>query len=246
MEVIIQPDAQAASEVGARLVADLIRKKREKGTKFYAYFLNKEWVEDPIVPDNSKWKVIFDYVRTSLVPPADTPSTINAVTYAVSKWIDLGRMVDRPKIGGKSVPYFWVDPPYGFRGGVERLIEGKTWLAVDTGPSGYVKNSHYPPTHPDSNDIRVDSPDKGEANLIPLTNEVAIQFQATDAVSAGSKIPNEDPALVNDDTWTHELESLSGKQFVRYRIRFNVAKGTDLNVKNPKPQVNFTRLRLKY
>jgi hypothetical protein len=75
---------------------------------------------------------------------------------------------------------------------------------------------------------------------------VAVQFQGTDAVYPGSKVPDMSPDKVNESTWTHELESLSGKQFIRYRIRFDVAKDTDLTTSNSKPQVNYMRLRFRY
>ena len=59
-------------------------------------------------------------------------------------------------------------------------------------------------------------------------------------------MPNEDPSAVNEGTWTPDLSSLSGKQFIRFRIRLNVAKGTTVTPTSTKPQVNFVRMRFKF
>ena len=106
------------------------------------------------------------------MPPEKTLSTINPMTYGVSRWIDLGRLTDRPDLNGVKPPRF-----LDFQG----IREEAGWGMVDTN-NGYVKNAHLP----DFNDIVVDAPDVGLANYIPDTNEVAIQFQGTEAVLPGS------------------------------------------------------------
>jgi len=112
---------------------------------------------------------------------------------------------------------------------------------VDTAASGIVIDWYVN----DKNDIEVDAPDLMKKNFIPNDNEVAVQFQGADAVLPGSKIPNENPSVMSD--WTWDLASLSGKQFIRFRIRINVAKHSgDVNPDNSKPQVNFIRLRMNY
>jgi hypothetical protein len=172
----------------------------------------------------------FPYTSACLVPPEKTISTVNPITYAVSKWIDMGRVVDRPLIGGVRPPVF-----LNFEG--IRIEKG--WGVVNTN-NGYVLNAHLP----GFNDIDVDSPDLNLADYIPDSNEVAIQFQGTEAVIPGAKVPSVAPGALTD--WTWDLASLSGKQFVRFRVRFDVAKGGDMTPKSPKPQVNKVRLRLRY
>jgi hypothetical protein len=96
----------------------------------------------------------------------------------------------------------------------------------------------------DFNDIEVDAPDLGLSDYIPDSNEVAIQFQGTDALIPGSMVPNEDPAVMSE--WTWDLASLSGKQFIRFRMKLNVAKDSVVTPSCLKPQANMLRLRVKY
>jgi hypothetical protein len=170
------------------------------------------------------------YTSDCLVPPEKTLSTIGPQNYAVSKWIDLGRLVERPAISGKAMPLF-----KDFEG---INIVGD-WGVVAT-QNGHVVNGHLL----DFNDIEVDAPDLDLADYIPDTNEVAFQFQGTDALIPGSKVPNEAPDVVTP--WKADLASLSGKQFVRFRVKFNVAKGTTLSPYCHKPQLNRVRLRFGY
>jgi hypothetical protein len=174
---------------------------------------------------------VFPMTTDCLVPPELTPSDLSPQTYAVSKWIDTGTAKLRPALGGgQTVPLF-----RDFEGIV---IDGD-WGTVNT-QNNYVVNAHID----DYNDIVVDAPDLILTDYIPETNEVAIQFQGTDAVVPGSKVPDPDPAKMTD--WTADLSNLSGKQFVRYRIRFNVAKGTEVSPNNLKPQVSKVRLRFRF
>lgn len=164
-----------------------------------------------------------------LVPVVKTPATIAPETYAVSEWIDMGCAILRPSIGGVCAPVFM-----DFEG-----IKAKdAWGVVDT-KNGYVVNAHIA----DYNDIEVDAPDLWLDDYIPDTNEVAIQFQGTDAVIPGSKIPDEDPGVTTP--WTCDLSSLNGSQFFRFRIRFDVAKNTKLTPSSYKPQVNKVRIRTR-
>ena len=101
-------------------------------------------------------------------------------------------------------------------------------------------NAHIP----DFNDIVVDAPDLARKDFIPNDNEVAMQFQGTDAAYPGSKIPDENPAVTSD--WTWDLASLCNRQFIRFRIRFDAAKGGNVKPDSTKPQVNKFRVRMKY
>jgi hypothetical protein len=172
----------------------------------------------------------FPETADCLIPPIKTKSTLNPVTYALSKWLDMGRVIERPSVNGETVPLFEA---------FEGIMGDGPWGLVNT-QNGFVVNASIP----DFNDIEVDAPDLGISDYIPDTNEVAIQFQATDALVPGSKVPNEDPGVVSD--WTWDLDSLNGRQFLRFRIKLDVAKGTEMKPENYKPQVNKVRIRFQY
>jgi hypothetical protein len=199
--------------------------KNKKGKSKYSFYI--ELMEDPSNPGNYIWAP--DLTSECLVDPENTFSTINAISYAESKWIDMGRLVDRPSIGGIKTPVF---SPF-----VAPVQEVDDWAVIDA-PNGYIPNGG----ETDFNDIEVFAPDVGLPHYIPDTNEVAIQFQGTDAKVPGSKVP--DTSLATE--WTPDPTELHGKQFIRYRIRMNVAKGVEVDPSNYKPQVNFVRLRFKY
>jgi hypothetical protein len=187
----------------------------------------------------SDWYKIWPKTGDCLVDPEKSISTINSLTFAVSKWIDMGRISERPPINGKKGPVFLNSGFHGFRGisigsldesvledwGIVNQING--FVVID--PSG-------------ENDITVNSPDKYLNNYIDETNTVGILFQGTDALVPGSKVPDPDAAT----PWTTELNTLSGKQFVRYKIGLNVANGTEISTNSVKPQVNHVKIRFKY
>jgi len=200
--------------------------KGDKGTySFYHYTL------EGLGPGGTK-PFIQHFPRSleCLVPPEKTASHIGPRTYVQSKWIDMGRLIDRPPIGEKSVPLLT---------DFEGIVAECGWGLVHT-QNGYVVNAHIQ----DLNDIVVHAPDLAQADYIPETNEVGIQFQGTDAYLPGSKVPAVSPDVISE--WTPELSSLSARQFVRFRIRFDVAKNTPLKPANTKPQVNQVRLRFRY
>ncbi len=199
-----------------------------------------------------------EFPRTTecLVDPYKTKSTISSHTYAVSKWIDMGRIIDRNPINDEIPPYFWFENPEpgtfpdlldGFRGVRETTIGGQSWAEAYT-IGHYVLNGATPPDDEDSNDFKVEAPDSKVAQIdyIPEDNHVAFQFQGTDALIPGSKVANEDPAVVNEDTWTHDLTELSGKQFIRFRIRLDSAWIGTLSPESKKPQIDYVRMRFKY
>ena len=107
------------------------------------------------------------------VDPQKTKSTISNRTFAVSKWIDMGRVIDRPPLGGRHPPLFWVEN-LGFNG-----IEDQDGWGVVLTRNNAVVNAGFPPGDVRSNDIEVDAPDQDppSADYIPQTNEVAISFK---------------------------------------------------------------------
>jgi len=161
-----------------------------------------------------------------LIDPAKTPTTLGPLSYGLSKWIDMGQVVHRDPIGSTPTPVF-----LGFEG-----IDPVTGTVITQ--NGYLPN-------PQSLDISVNAPDwnLGTANYIPERNEVIVEFQGADAITPGSKVPDED----SYSAWTADIQSLSGKQFVRFRVCLNTAKEPfSLTPTSPKPQVDFVRIRLQY
>lgn len=201
---------------------------------YYSYY-NYTAVYDEV---SKTYTQVWPKTEECFVDPKDTLSTISSVTYAVSRWIDMGRVMDRTRISGKTPPVFFENDGYhGFRG----LTEGPDgWAEVDL-INRYVVNGGIE----GFNDIVVNAPDVPIANYVPADNEVVVQFQGTDAKVAGSKVPEEmDPNAITP--WNDNLASLAGKQFIRYRIRFNVATDGTVGTGNTKPQVNLMRLRMRY
>jgi hypothetical protein len=185
------------------------------------------------------WKRIWPKTADCLVDPEKVVSTINPQTYAVSKWIDMGQVTNRPLIGGKTAPVFFNNGYHGFRGitpGFLNDTSTELWGLV------YEENGFVILDPSGENDIDVSSPDLYEADFIDETNRIGIQFQATDAVIPGSKVPDEDAAT----PWTTMLNELYGKQFIRFKIGLNAAYDTTIKASSIKPQVDRVRLRFRY
>jgi len=157
-----------------------------------------------------------------LVPPKMTPTFLGPLSYGLSRWIDMGQTIHRDPVGGFAAP---------------RLLD---FVGIDAGGVVITSNGYIPT--PDLYDIEVDAPDVGIEDYIPAENEVAVLFQGADALVPGSMVP--DPASVTG--WTADLASLSGKQFVRFRVRLDTASGVPLLATNPKPQVNRVRVKVQY
>jgi len=185
--------------------------------KYWHYKINYDSLNMPSIP----------VTTDCLVPTEKTPSTLGPVSYALSKWIDLGQTVHRAAIGGSPAPAF-----LGFEG-----IDPATGLVI-TENGGYIPQ-------PELNDIKVGAPDwnNGTPDFIPDQNEVVVMFQGAEPVTPGSKVP--DPE--SKTNWTADIHSLSGSQFIRFRIRLDTAKAPFvLKPDSPKPQVEFLRIRMQY
>ncbi|MBU0753556.1 MAG: hypothetical protein KJ645_00350, partial [Planctomycetes bacterium] len=162
-----------------------------------------------------------------VMDPFKTLSNLSALSYGLSEWIDLGAMVRRPKINGMPSPVF---KPFK---GTDSLT------GVVPTINGYVVD--YFLTGPGSNDIEISAPDLGIHHFIPDQNEVAVEFQGARAAVPGLSLPGTDQS-----TWTADLSTLSGYQFLRFRIKFDVAKDAVLAPTNTRPQVDKIRIRLSY
>jgi len=161
-----------------------------------------------------------------LVPPSKTPTTLGPLSYGLSEWLDMGQTVHRDSIGGDPAPVFT-----GFMG-----IDTATGLVIE-------HNGHIP--NPEQNDIEIYAPDwdGGAVHYIPEENEVSVMFQGARPIVPGSKVP--DPDSITE--WTGDITSLSGMQFIRFRVGLNTAKdGFNLTPSSPKPQVNFVRVKMQY
>jgi hypothetical protein len=192
--------------------------------KFWHYKINYPSTNHPefprLVPDpgTNEWG--------PMVNPTKTPTNLGPFSYGLSKWVDMGQTIHRSDVSGDPAPRF-----LGFRG-------------IDAQGVVVTLNGYIPNPDPQLIDITVNAPDwnNGMPNYIPETNEVIVLFQGADALVPGSKVP--DPDSVTD--WTGDINTLSGKQFVRFRVSLNTAKDTPLKPTSPKPQVNFVRLRMQY
>jgi len=105
--------------------------------------------------------------------------------------------------------------------------------------NNYVVN--YFLTGLNSNDIKISAPDLNLLNYIPEHNEVGVEFQGAHAAVPGLSVPDE-----NCSDWTPDLASLSGYQFIRFRVMINIAKGVPLTTSNTRPQIDQVRLRVSY
>ncbi len=161
------------------------------------------------------------------------PSEFTPISVAISQWFDMGRVTQRPPRG--------TNPVFSFRGTDE---DGK----VRTDGNGNV-------LQPARSDIRVDFlgvPDPSNpggflpglaprANFIPTNAEVTVEFQGGEAASPGSK------EVATETEWAPTPTIASGKQFLRYRIRFDLtANGGSLDPDTPKPTVQKLTIRAEF
>ncbi|MFH1999425.1 MAG: hypothetical protein ABIK28_07075, partial [Planctomycetota bacterium] len=173
--------------------------------------------------------VTLNVELSPVVDPYDTISTITSVSYGLSRWIDLGAAVLRPQVEGVPSPRF-----PGFRG-----IDLATGI-VKTVSNGEVEN--YYVTGPDSNDIQVSAPSLFKKNFIHEDNEIAVEFQGAQAAAPGLSLP--DPESIT--AWTHDITTLSGSQFIRFRVKLDASKSNHLTLKSIRPQVDMIRIKAQY
>lgn len=168
-------------------------------------------------------------VNSPVVDPTDTISQITSVSYGLSKWINLGASVRRPSVNGIPAPFF-----PGFNG-----IDPLTGV-VKTVSNGEVEN--YYVTGPDSNDIEVSAPSLWRQHYIHEDNEVAIEFQGAQAAAPGLSIPDENSIT----PWTSDINTLSGSQFIRFRVKLDASTSENLSLDSVRPQVDMVRIKAQY
>ena len=113
-------------------------------------------------------------------------------------------------------------------------------VVVETDPAGHILNpllKSFRIGYLGRLDPRTNNYSPGEeprANWIPPSAEVIIDFQAADAVAEGSK----EVDLASRSDWDPDPVVANGRQFIRWRIRFNVAKdGSPLSAATKRPVV---------
>ncbi len=170
-------------------------------------------------------------------PNTRNPAEFTPVSVALSNWYDFGRVIDRPPKG--------TNPVYSFRG-----LDPETGRVL-TDAFGNVQD-------PGKADIRVDflgvadPANPGQflpglqprANAIPPNASVTVEFEGADAVRPGSK--EIDPESLTG--WGPSPSVANGKQFLRYRITFDVTarEGDELHPDTPRPTVQSLSIRAEF
>lgn len=169
-----------------------------------------------ILPDQTVWTD-----RLNRRNPID----ITPFSQAVSHWIDLGQTIHRPPSGAQ--------PRYLFRGidltgRVVRLADGRIPTPeLNSFRIGYlglldpVNGTFQPGEEP-------------RADWLPPSAEVVFEFQAADAVAEGSR----EVDLTGASDWMPDPMVADGRQFLRWRVTFDIAAdGSPLDENSRRPVV---------
>jgi hypothetical protein len=166
------------------------------------------------------------------------PSEFSSQSTAVSTWFDLGRAVERPPLGSA--------PHYRFFLNGSEVLEGDSGQ-VKTDAGGFV-------VFPDETDIHCGylgriSPLSGQyeelpqENFIPLNASVRLEFQGAQAQAPGSR--EVDPLSLT--TWSPSAAVADGRQFIRYRVFFDISlDGTSITDSPRLPVVTRLRIRAEF
>jgi hypothetical protein len=154
---------------------------------------------------------------TSWVDPGNVLNTseFSPVSVAVSRWFDFGRTLERPPAGTNPVLAFTGTDKHG---------------RIATDANGWVEDADQKPFRVDYLGLRDPITDQylsGEeprSNWIPPSAEVIIEFEAADAIAPGSR--EVDPQSLSE--WSATPSIANGRQFVRLRVSFNVARNGEL------------------
>jgi hypothetical protein len=127
----------------------------------------------------------------------------------VSRWIDLGRTIARPS-GGAHFHFSGTDPLSG-----EVLVDGLgNVLNPDQQPFAI---DYLGRINPATGDYF--SGEEPREDWVPPDASVVIEFQAGDAIVPGSREVDEP----NATSWTPDWTLVEKRQFVRWRVTFDVA-----------------------
>ncbi len=195
--------------------------------------------------------------RLPVVHPDLTPPPFGTTSVGVSRWLDFNGVAVRVRDGsGRPPPFFEaVKGTYHASAGVPVPPgkEGQVILSSGSIPGKPLKPVQDTVGNPTldglagvpKNDIKVDSPDFNEANVVSNNSTVTLEFQAAYAVRPGSHVPDSTTLTA----WVPDLTDLSGMPLVRFRMVFDV--GADVinypfGVDSYRPQADYVRLRTTY
>jgi hypothetical protein len=95
------------------------------------------------------------------------------------------------------------------------------------------------------NDVKVDSPDFNEENVVSDNATVALEFQGAYPIRPGSQVADSDTLT----SWVADLTELTGMPLVRFRMVFDVGADTanyPFGVSSYRPQADYVRMRTVY
>ena len=166
------------------------------------------------------------------------PAEFVSQSVAVSDWFDLGRMTQRAPLGA--------NPSYYFRINGRRVQDGDPGL-IETDASGNVLG-------PDDTDVKcgflgVIDPFTNQyqelprSDFIPPNATIRLEFQGGNPIVPGSR--EVDP--VARTVWSASPSVANGRQFVRYRVTFDVAAdGSPVTNENRRPIVSHVGIHAEF
>ena len=173
------------------------------------------------------------------LPWIDSTNSLNPVEFsplssALSKWFDLGRVIERSP-GATPVFSFGGLDPDGFvltdADGNVLDPAGTDIVCDDLGEFDPILHVYKPGREPKS-------------DFIPPNASVKVEFQGASAIVAGSK--EIDPASVT--SWSTSPTIADGLQFIRWRITFDLTAHTSdpLSPQTPRPTVQSIRIPAQF
>ncbi len=160
------------------------------------------------------------------------PADSSSVTHVVSQWWDLGRTIGRPPLG--------TNPVFSFPGTSPQTGVVLTDSHGSVLDSSSIRVSFLGVRDP-VNQTRFLPGQEPRSNYLPPGTRVVVEFQAADAVAEGSK--EVDPGSLTE--WRPQPPS--GKQFLRYRIVFDIAtKNQTVTSLSPRPIVDSLSVFLEF
>lgn len=172
---------------------------------------------------------------TSWVDPLNErqPAEFGSVSMGVSRWIDLGRTIDRASDGSRpAFSFLGTDASGAVIRDANGFILQPEQQSFRVGYLGRVDEEtglFFPGEEP-------------VADWIPTNAEVWIEFQGADAIAPGSKEVGS-----SGTAWSPDPGVAQGRQFVRFRVRFDVATdGSQITAATRKPAVLELRVDLEF
>jgi hypothetical protein len=206
-------------------------------------------------------EVVFDPAniidRLPVIHPDKTPPSFGTTSVGVSRWLNFNGVATRLRDGsGRPPPFFAaINGTYNASGG-EVIPPGKDGQVV-LSPGGIpgkplkpVKDTAGNPLLDGLpgvplNDLKVDSPDFSEINVVSDNATVTLEFQGAYPIRPGSEIPDTD----STSGWVADLTELTGMPLVRFRMTFDVGADPSnypFGLGSYRPQADYVRMRTIY